>query len=615
MFISFFKKIKTCFSKKPSCGFHVNYIFFSFFLLSISFYSSFKTNTLFALYSAIQACLLTALFIFLYHIFKSKIIKKILTALAFLIIFLYTANFILLGLMDNNLLFAIKIFFSGGLKNVLITFRAVNLNFMIPLTLFLAILLFPLMGILFYNLTNTVCLKKPLLLKHKHLFYFSLSLLMTLLYIDLTCRHKEITCLSKNHHRLPFFSNIISVNRQKILLSGNLKSLKNENIILEELNHKILTLDHKPNIFIFIIEAFRKDFIAKDITSNIFTFKEENIQSDLSFSAANSTQTSWYSIFHSNYPIYWSIANKTVNHGSLPLHILKKLGYKINIFSSAELSYFHMDNLLFGKNNYLADKFNDFSSSSKDPSFRDSLTIKALKNEIAKNSNKNSNVFIIFLDSTHSEYSWPKNFKPRFLPFADKINYITLSQSKKDLNLIKNRYKNALNYIDYLFGEAVTALKNNNSYDDSIIVLTGDHGEEFFEEKSIFHASHLNEYQIKVPIIFKLLNKNEKCLKTISHIDIFPTILNELLPNENFDALFDGKSIFSKNSPPYIIAVNQNGSFTPNELLIISNQVTIHGKLLNTGKKTLFIVSDTKNISSQNIENEVKNALKALIKK
>lgn len=613
MILNIFKKIKDYIQNIFNKNFNINYIFYSFFLLLISFFSFFKTNILFGFYSILQTILLTIIFIFFHYQIKSKILKKIFTAITFFTMLFYAANFILLGLMDNNLLFAINIFFSGGLENLLITFRALNLDFTLTILILSAFIIIPLIGILFYYFTNKFCQRKPLILKLKHLFFIFISSLLIMTSFDLVCRFQNVDDIYKNQHKLPLFSNLIPNIKSKVFLSNNLKPLRDEKKIIEEINNKNIHINHKPNIFIFVVEAFRKDYLTNEITSAIHSFKEDNISPDVTLSAANATQISWYSIFHSNYPVYWSSANKTTKEGSIPLHILKKLGYKINVFSSAEMTYFHMDSLLFGKKSSLVDNFNDFSSISKNPSQRDKLAIEALKKEVSKDSNKNSNVFLIFLDSTHSEYSWPKDFKPKFLPFADKINYITLSQSKKDLELIKNRYKNALNYIDHLFNDFLTTIKNNNSYDDSIIVLTGDHGEEFFEEKSIFHASQLNDFQIKVPIIFKLLKKNQKCVKPVSHIDIFPTILNELLPKENFNNYFDGKSIFSKEFSSYIISVNQKGNLTPNEFLITKDQSKLKGKL-NNDKNPNFDVDDSKNILAENIEKEVKTAFEDLIK-
>lgn len=613
MIFSLFKKIKNYISKLLNKDFNINYLFFSFFFLIISFFSAFKTSILFAIFSTLQSLLLTIIFILIHYQGKSKILKKIFISISFLTILFYTANFILLGLMDSNLLFALNIFFSGGLENFLITFRALNINFTSTSIVLLAASLIPIIGILFYKLTNKLCQKRPFIIKQKYLFSIFIIALSLLIGIDLLCRFSNCNYISKNHHKLPLFSNFISHYKQKVILSDNLKPLRDETKLLAELDKKNIKLDHKPNIFIFVVEAFRGDYLSKEITSNIFAFKEENTFSDISFSAANATQISWYSIFHSNHPVFWSEANKTLKKGSIPLNILKKLGYKINVFTSAEMTYFHMDKLLFGEASYLVDNFNDFSNLSNNPSQRDKITIEALKKEINKEANRDSNVFLVFLDSTHSEYSWPENFKPKFSPYIDKINYLSLSQSKKDLDLVKNRYKNSLNYVDHLFNDFLSTLKNKNYYQNSIIVLTGDHGEEFFEEKSIFHASHLNDYQIKVPIIFKLLNTNQKLSKALTHIDIFPTILKDILPNENFDNFFDGKPIFFKDSSSYIISVNQKGNLTPNEFLIIKDNTKLKGKFYNY-KTPSFDIDETKNIASENIDSTIKNALKDLIK-
>jgi len=606
-----FKNIKNYISNK---SFNINYIFFSFFLVLITFFSSFKTNLLFTFYSMLQAFLLTTIFIFFYHYLKYKFLKNLFIVFIFYILLLYLANFVLLGLMNINLLFAVNIFLSGDLKNFLITLRALNINSTFLLIILLSIIIIPSIGIFSYGLTNKLCQKKTLKIKQKHLLIFFISAFIILICIDFICKHENINYISKNQNKLPLFFNYHSNFKQKIFLTNNLKPLRNEEKILKELNEKNINIDHKPNIFIFVVESLRKDYLTKGITPNIYSFKEKNITSDITFSSSNTSQISWYSIFHSNYPIYWAEANKTLKQGSIPLHILKKTGYKINLFTSTEISYFNMDKLLFGKKNFLVDNFKDFSRSSNEASQRDKFVIEALKKKISINTNKNSNVFIIFLDSTHSEYSWPKNFKPKFLPFANKINYLTLSQNKKDLELLKNRYKNALNYIDFLFNDFISALKKNNFYDDSIIVFTSDHGEEFFEKKSLFHASHLNDYQIKVPIIFKLLKNNEKCSKTISHINIFPTILAEILPNENFNTFFDGKSIFSNEATSYILSVNQKGNFTPNEFLFIKDQIKLHGKLMINNKKLSFNINKFKNINSENIEKETNIAFKDLIK-
>ncbi|MFA6118504.1 MAG: sulfatase-like hydrolase/transferase [Parachlamydiales bacterium] len=517
--------------------------------------------------------------------------------------------------MDKNILFGLNIFLSGGLENILITFRAINLNLQMSVLVFIGLLTIPFTGVLLYRYTKKLSQKKPLSLSLKHLLISIIILLIFQISLGLFCKEtnlKNLRYIYKNEQKLPLFYSFLPSLKKEIVLAKNIKILKSENSLLDKINK--INFEHvkRPNIYIFIVETLRKDFITKEIASNIYDFEKQNISFNKSYSAANASQISWYSIFHSKHPIFWSENNKNSKHGSLPLNILKKLDYKINVFTSAEMSYFHMNNLIFGENNSLANSYNDFSLISSDPSTRDNIVIDNLTKKILETKDKQSNVFITFLDSTHSEYSWPKDFEAKFSPYSDKINYITLSQDKTKLQLVKNRYKNSINFIDHLFGKFLTFLKTNNLYDDSIIVFTGDHGEEFFEDGSLFHSSHLNNYQIQVPIIFKLLNQNEKRFDISSHIDIFPTILSQLIPDKNFNDIFDGRSIFDKNHNPFIISVNQNGALTPNELIIIKDSSQLKGKFISK-KNLVFRIDETINIDERNIENELQYSLDSIL--
>lgn len=608
-----FKKIKNFIVKFLEKSVYINYIFFSFFLLIISFCSTYKTSLLFGFYSLLQAFAILIFCMIALNKIKSNFFKKLFIGTSFFVLLAYIVNFILVNLINQSLFFGLNIFLSGGFGNLFVTLRAINLNFTMYLIIILSIILLPLSGIFLYFITNKICLKKPLILKKKHLFLAFISALITLFLIDVSLKFKNIDSIYKNQKRLPLGFTFISPTKKLINLNSALKPIRDEKKLLEEINQKDLFIEKKPNIFIFITEALRKDYISQDIAPNLFNFSKENINFNTSYSAANATFISWYSIFHSNHPIYWSKAQQSQQFGSLPLNLLKKAGYKINVMSSAELQFFNLDELIFGKNLSLIDNLKDFSHSSSNPSVRDGLAIDALLKDLNNKDKKNSNVFIVFLDSTHSEYSWGKDFSPKFSPYAESINYLGWSFLKNDIDLIKNRYKNAIGYVDHLFNKFLITLKNNNLYDDSLIVFTADHGEEFFEDGALFHGSHLSDYQLQIPIIYKLIKNNKKPAQTTTHIDIFPTIFSQIFPNENFDHFYDGTSIFSEKKSPYIISANQRGNFTPNELLITKNETKLFGKINNTNKSMRFEIDEFKNIGEEYIELEVTKAFEDLI--
>jgi hypothetical protein len=478
--------------------------------------------------------------------------------------------------MKININFAFKVFFSGGIYNLLLIYKAMDLNITISFIILFLLIAFPILNLLLYKYTKYLSNKKSYHLKVSNIFLIFFLLLISIFSMEFfnkkTQENKKNLVLS-----FPFLKN----KNEKILFDKNLIE-KNENQIKKiYLND----LKKKPNIFIFISEATRSDFITKEITPNIYNFKKDNISCIKSFSAANASQQSWFSIFHSNNAISFSGNHKNYSQGSLALNILKKLGYTLNVYTSSDLKYFHMDEILFGKNHHLIDTFFDLSSSDITPAKRDKKAIEEFKKKL--NKNIQANVYIFFLDSTHSEYSWGDDFKIKFLPIVNKINYISLAITKKNIEPLKNRYKNALNYIDHLFKTSVDTIKDNNLYADSIIVFTSDHGEEFNELGSLFHGSSLNKYQLSIPIIYKL-NKTDDICTISSHIDIFPTILNSITNSFEFDELFDGKSIFSKNRQNYVISAKQNGALRPNEIIFNYDDSFIMGKI-NKDKNTYFL--------------------------
>ena len=113
-------------------------------------------------------------------------------------------------------------------------------------------------------------------------------------------------------------------------------------------------------------------------------------------------------------------------------------------------------------------------------------------------------------------------------------------------------------------------------WEDSVIVFTGDHGEEFYENGHLFHASELSPQQILVPLYFKfgkLPLPKEPIHSCLSHIDIFPTLLHYLFGETTLlEPLFDGESLFNPKKRSYSVIGRYNGSRSPYEFLIYDGE-------------------------------------------
>ena len=64
-------------------------------------------------------------------------------------------------------------------------------------------------------------------------------------------------------------------------------------------------------------------------------------------------------------------------------------------------------------------------------------------------------------------------------------------------------YTGEVQYLDQNFAKLLAKLRELGLYDDTLIVLTADHGEEFHEHGGFWHGLTLYDEQIRVPLLIK----------------------------------------------------------------------------------------------------------------
>jgi arylsulfatase len=89
-------------------------------------------------------------------------------------------------------------------------------------------------------------------------------------------------------------------------------------------------------------------------------------------------------------------------------------------------------------------------------------------------------------------------------------------------------YKGELHYLDEQVSAFIERLKQLGIYDNSMILITSDHGEAFSEHGLVEHQRVLYQELIRVPLLVKLPAGQEPPLQPagpVSLVDLFPTIL------------------------------------------------------------------------------------------
>jgi glucan phosphoethanolaminetransferase (alkaline phosphatase superfamily) len=487
----------------------------------------------------------------------SKVIYYFFIGSTFLLLIFHMIDFTMGRIFDLTIFDGFSIVANETLENFLEMINYWEIPKLVWLVILLAALSIPCLGVYLFKLMQKV--------SPKPVFKLSSILIATIAIIGTTFLLDFLITDSFSHfayhNALPLKTYFLPKKETKIAIDFILKKPIDKAALYKTL-HQPLTAIKKPNIFLFIIDSLREDYLTQEISPAIHKFKHENIYSNCAIASANATQLSWFSIFYAEWPFFWKQFD-TWQYGAAPLNILKKAGYKINVYTSAQLGYYETGDLLFGKNLALVDNLHFYSHyGDQQACDSDRATLDTIIKEL--DGKKEGNIFIIFLDSAHWSYSYPKDFPLKFTSLGDKNTDLI----RRQIAAIKNRYRNAIHYVDMLFDNFINQLKVKGLYDDAIIVATGDHGQEFFEHGHIFHLSHLNNCQTRIPLYFKVGKEHRVIERSISHIDIFPTILDVVLKEKEPLKLFSGKSIFQKVDSPYTITTRFNAGKAPFEFFI-----------------------------------------------
>jgi arylsulfatase A-like enzyme len=142
-------------------------------------------------------------------------------------------------------------------------------------------------------------------------------------------------------------------------------------------------------------------------------------------------------------------------------------------------------------------------------------------------------LFLHFLDP-HAPYLPTDDFMERFGPspkdvldLNDRIMKAGGPVSEEDTEALIRLYDSEIAYVDRALGRFFGELKTMGLYEQSLIVLTADHGEAFFEHGHWQHTHSLYEEILRVPLIVKWPGRSPKgrVKNLVSLIDIFPTLV------------------------------------------------------------------------------------------
>jgi arylsulfatase A-like enzyme len=314
--------------------------------------------------------------------------------------------------------------------------------------------------------------------------------------------------------------------------------------------------DGKPNVILLVIDALRSDHLGcygypRSTSPSIDAFAQESVIFTQCYSQSAHTKPSIASLFTSVYPSQHNIisGNQRDAEGNVfsPLLVpslktmaeyMKESGYNtLGLLEQGQLrSYmgfaqgFNYYNSYMILATFLNEEFLDWLPFNKHRKFFAYLHYQdvhapytPLPAYAEMFSLKKDNLVPI------RGSAWQKakdDWREFLIDFKDKKVEVT----QADLDQLVNSYDAEIRALDDELGVFFQKLKDQGLYDNSIIIITADHGEAFLEHGKFDHGNGLYDEVLRIPLIIRFPKMEYKGVvePPVQMVDLLPTILDYL---------------------------------------------------------------------------------------
>jgi len=298
----------------------------------------------------------------------------------------------------------------------------------------------------------------------------------------------------------------------------------------------------QPNIVFIVIDSWRFDAINDEVTPNMASFARDNQRFMQHYSGGNATRIGLFSLFYGIPGTYWHSMLHTGTRAALVSRLVD-LDYRFGIFRSAPLSSPAFHRTIFNGMQDLR-----MTSEGDDSPARDIDANRDFLSFLEKRDDDRPFFSLLFYDSPHA-YDLPDDAPRPFQPSWDGINYLSLDE-ETDPTGLHNLYRNSVHFVDSLVGKALDGLRAQVDMDNTIVVITGDHGQEFNDLGLNYwgHNGNFSRFQTQVPMIVHWPGRSQpgtRVKRLTSAFDVAPTLMASALGVENaYTATSVGHDLF-----------------------------------------------------------------------
>jgi len=279
----------------------------------------------------------------------------------------------------------------------------------------------------------------------------------------------------------------------------------------------------KYNIVWLVAESLRYDMVDPEIMPATWTFAQQSQWFRRHYSGGNGTRMGIFAMFYGLYSNYWFPFLDALR-GPVLMDLLLKNNYQFGLFTSAKFTYPEFSRTIWAD---IDPSLLHEGDSKLEGWENDRVNVSKLLDFFDRRDPSRPFLAFMFFESPHARYYFPPESIIR-KDYLKDFNYVTTDVKEKN-RLIFNRYINSCHHLDSQYERVLGYLKDHNLLDSTIVILTGDHGEEFMEKGRWGHNSSFVEEQIRPPLVMWIPGKEPRVYENLtSHLDIPPTLMNLL---------------------------------------------------------------------------------------
>lgn len=289
-----------------------------------------------------------------------------------------------------------------------------------------------------------------------------------------------------------------------------------------------ITPPAKPyNVVWLTSESLRADMLNEQVMPSTMAFSKKAARFTHHYSGGNSTRMGVFTMLMSLPPSYWfQFLQET--RGAAFIDVLQAQHYQMQLYTSALFSYPEFDKTVFAK--IPKELMHERQYSGMESWQNDQQNVTEMLQFLDKRDPDKPFFSFMFFESPHARYFFPKE-SVIAEPYKDDVNYATLSREvlRTDIKPIKNRYINAVHHLDSQFARVFDYLEQHALLENTIVVVIGDHGEEFMEHGFWGHNSTFVDQQTRTPLVIYMPGKPPMVSDQLtSHMDVVATLMPQL---------------------------------------------------------------------------------------